>query len=273
MADLGKALSASTVTLPSGALQTTVSQSSRVLQDATLMVQVSPAVRLDVGQQKLPFGLEGSQSSSTLETVERALFASDRARGGSFGDVRDIGVALRGRLTGAMDYAVGTFNGSGESQNDVDANTAKALVARVVVRPLDHLQLGASGIYAGTSAGDAPRRDRDGVDLRLKTTKLLIQLEGVAGHDVGLSRRGLYVHTGYRVQPSVDIHARFDAWDPDIEREADGASATERDYLAGFTWSVPGTALKAQADLDRRTWTSNLSPNRWQLLMNLQTTW
>jgi hypothetical protein len=143
----------------------------------------------------------------------------------------------------------------------------------LVVRPLDHFQLGASGIYAGSAAGDAPRRDRDGMDVRFRTNKLLIQAEGVAGHDAGLSRRGLYVHTGYRVQPSVDIHARFDAWDPDVDREADVASATERDYLAGFTWSVPGTALKAQADLARRTWSSNLSPRRWQVLMNLQTTW
>jgi hypothetical protein len=273
MLDVAKALSASSVTMPNGSLQTTVSQGSRALQDATIMVQASPALRIDVGQQKLPFGLEGSQSSATLETVERALFASDRGRGGSFGDVRDIGVALRGRVATSVDYAVGTFNGSGESQNDVDVNTAKALVARLVVRPLEGLQLGASGIYGGTSAADAPRRDRDGVDVRFRSNKLLIQMEGVAGHDAGLSRRGLYVHTGYHVQPMVDIHLRFDAWDPDIAREADAASATERDYLAGFTWSVPGTALKAQSDLVRRTWSSNLSPNRWQLSMNLQTTW
>ena len=69
------------------------------------------------------------------------------------------------------------------------------------------------------------------------------------------------------------VHARFDAWDPDVAREADAASATERDYLAGFTWSIPNTTLKAQSDVARRTWSSNLSPNRWQLSMNLQTTW
>jgi hypothetical protein len=187
--------------------------------------------------------------------------------------VRDIGVALRGKWTSALDYQVGAFNGSGESQNDVDANSAKAVVARVAVRPVGSLQLGASGIYAGSSAGDAPRRDRDGVDLRFATNKLLIQAEGVAGHDAALSRRGLYVHTGYRVQPSVDLHARFDAWDPDVAREADAASATERDYIGGIAWTVAGTALKAQADLARRTWSSGLSPNRWQLFINLQTTW
>jgi hypothetical protein len=273
MMDLGKALSASSVATPSGSLQTTVTQSSRALQDVFLSVQAHPSVRFDLGQQKLPFGLEGAQSSATLETVERALFASDRGRGGSFGDVRDIGISLRGRWTTVFDYTVGTFNGSGESQNDVDANTAKALVARVALRPWTALQLGASGIYAGSTALDAPRRDRDGLDVRYRSGKLLVQAEGVAGHDGALSRHGLYVHTGYHVQPTLDLHTRFDAWDPDIAREADAASATERDYMAGFTWTMPGTALKAQTDVSRRTWSASLSPSRWQLLMNLQTTW
>ena len=273
MLDLSKALSATSVTMPNGSLQTTVSQSSRALQDAVISLQASPALRIDAGQQKLPFGLEGAQSSSTLETVERALFASDRARGGNYGDVRDVGVAVRGKWSSAVDYQVGTFNGSGESQNDVDANTAKALVAHLALHPWSSLQVGASGIYAGTAAADAPRRDRDGVDIRFRSNKLLIQAEGVAGHDAALSRHGMYVHTGYHVQPMVDLHVRFDAWDPDVAREADAASATERDYLAGFTWLMPGTPLKAPADLTRRTWSASLSPTLWQLFMNLQTTW
>jgi hypothetical protein len=83
----------------------------------------------------------------------------------------------------------------------------------------------------------------------------------------------MYVHAGSRVLSQLDFHARFDAWDPDRSREADAASATERDYLAGFTWIVPGTSLKAQADGVRRTYSAALVPNRWQLLVNLQTTW
>jgi hypothetical protein len=273
MFDLGKALSASSVTTSTGSLQTTVSQGSRALQDAMISVQATPAIRIDAGQQKLPFGFEGSQSSGALETVERALFASDRARGGTFGDVHDLGVSLKGKWSAMLDYQVGTFNGSGESQNDVDGNSAKALVGRVALHPTTTLQLGASGIYAGNSALDAPRRDRDGIDLRFRSNKVLIQAEAVAGHDAALSRRGMYLHAGYRVQPTLDLHVRFDAWDPDVAREADAASTTERDYMTGFTWTMPGTGLKAQSDLVRRTWSAGIVPDRWQLLMNLQTSW
>jgi hypothetical protein len=273
MLDLGKALSATSVTMPNGTIQTAVAQNSRALQDAAILVQATPSLRIDVGQQKIPFGLEGSQSSATLETVERSLFASDRARGGSFGDMRDIGLALRGRWTSALDYQVGAFNGSGEGQNDVDANLAKAIIGRVAFKPTTALQLGVSGVYAGTSAADAPRRDRDGVDLRFRNGKLLLQAEAVAGHDALISRRGMYALASYRALPMTDLHARFDAWDPDTKREADAASATERDYLAGFTWTMPAAGLKAQADIAHRTYSSALAPSRWQLLINLQTSW
>jgi hypothetical protein len=264
--DFAKSLSMSSGT-------TTIAQSSRALQDAMLSYQAGPSLRIDLGQQKIPLSLEGSQSSSSLETVDRALFASDRARGGTFGDIRDVGIGLRGKWTGALDYQAGLFNGSGESQNDTDLNTAKALIGRLVVRPWSALQLGVSGVYAGKSAGDAPRRDREAVEVRLRTSKVLVQGELAAGHDGALSRAGAYAHAGYRVTPSLDLHARMDAWDPDRDREADAASVTERDYLAGITWTVPATAFKAQADLLHRTYSSSLVPSRWQVLVNLQTSW
>lgn len=273
MLDLGKSLSTTSVTMPNGTVQTAVSQGSRALQDASMSLKLNPSVRMDVGQQKIPFGLEGSQSSGTLETVERSLFASDRSRGGSFGDVRDLGVAFRGNWTSRLDFQVGAFNGSGESQNDIDANLSKAIIGRVAIKPTSALQVGVSGVYAGHSAADAPRRDRDGVDVRFRSGKLLLQAEAVAGHDALLSRHGMYALAGYRVRPSTDLHLRFDAWDPDIDRESDAASVTERDYLAGLTWAMPGTGVKAQFDLTHRTYSAALVPSRWQFLFNLQTAW
>jgi hypothetical protein len=272
MLDFGKTLSASS-TMSNGAVQTTVGQSGRALQDATILYQVSPDLRIDAGQQKVPFGLEGSQSSGTLEMVERALFMSDKARGGSFGDVRDAGVALRGKWRTSLDYQVGVFNGSGENQNDTDANLAKALIARVVVRPWPAVQVGASGVYAGNSAGDAPRRDRDAVELRVRTSRVLIQAEAAAGHDATIRRRGAYVHAGFRLRPALDLHLRADGWDPDVDREADAASATERSLLGGATWALASAGLKLQADVARRTYTAGLVPSRWQLMLNLQTNW
>ena len=68
--------------------------------------------------------------------VERALFMSDKARGGGYGDVRDLGVMVRGKVAGGqVEYFGGVFNGLGESQNDLDKNDQKAVAARVDLRP------------------------------------------------------------------------------------------------------------------------------------------
>jgi hypothetical protein len=271
MLDMAKALSVASTATSAGGTQTTVSQGSRVLQDAVVMLQLHPRIRVDIGQQKIPFGIEGFQSSSTLPTVERPLFASDRARGGSFGDMRDIGASVRGRIGGALDYNLGAYNGSGESQNDVDANLAKSVVAHLAFRPVPMLLVGASGVSAGHGAGDAPVRDRLGVETRVQVGRAMLQAEAVNGHDGGISRQGMYALAGIRLRPALELHARFDSWDPDHAREEDAASVTERDYLGGLTWNVQG--LKIQADAVHRTYSAELLPSRWQLLVNLQTNW
>jgi hypothetical protein len=271
MLDMAKALSVASTATSAGGTQTTVSQGSRVLQDAAVMLQLHPRIRVDIGQQKIPFGIEGFQSSSTLPTVERPLFASDRARGGSFGDMRDVGASVRGRIGGALDYNLGAFNGSGESQNDVDANLAKSVVAHLAFRPVPMLLVGASGVSAGHGAGDAPVRDRLGVETRVQVGRAMLQAEAVNGHDGGISRQGMYALAGFRLRPALELHARFDSWDPDHAREEDAASVTERDYLGGLTWNVQG--LKVQADAVHRTYSAELLPTRWQLLVNLQTNW
>ena len=75
-------------------------KTSAPLQDAFISLQASRYIGLDVGQQKVPLGFEGTQSSGRLDTVERTLFIADKARGGGWGDVRDLGVITRARLAG-----------------------------------------------------------------------------------------------------------------------------------------------------------------------------
>ena len=77
---------------------TSINQAGRILQDAFITYTANSNVNLNVGQFKVPLSLEGLQSSAALETVERALFITDRARGGAYGDVRDLGVMAHGSL-------------------------------------------------------------------------------------------------------------------------------------------------------------------------------
>jgi phosphate-selective porin len=252
-----------------------VNQASRMLQDASISLSLSPAWRVDVGQQKVPLSLEGLQSSAALETVERALFLSDRGRGGNYGDIRDIGVVVRGTAWRALDLHVGAFNGSGETQNDVDRNDAKALAGRAVLRVpgVPGLQVGAFGAWGAGEADDRPRRDRAGAELLFRRGAWTLKSEGVAGADGDLDRRGFYALVGYRPAPRLEAVVRFDTWDPDLDADDAAASAAERDYLAGLTYTLAGSPVRIQANYVRKHFADEVAPTRNLLMLNLQTAW
>ena len=268
MIDLAKSLA-----LQSAAGATTVSQSTRILQDAFLSFPTH-RLQFDIGQFRLPLGNEGSTGAASLEDVERSLMSMDRARGGTFGDVRDIGSLIRGRSS-LLDVQLGVFNGSGENQNDVDHNVAKSVVGRVVLHPphLVGLQLGASGTTAGAPSADKPVRDRIGVDIALGRGRTFFQAEGMRGHDGAITRMGWYSLARWSVDASTAVHVRVDAWDPDISSESTPADARERDYIAGFNWLPPATRLKVQLDLTDKTFNQSIAPSRVLAVLNLQASW
>lgn len=264
MLDPAKALALETQGSPS--------QASRALQNAFVTLDHVPGVRLSVGQFKLPLSLEGQQSSGRLETVERALFLSDRARGGAYGDVRDIGILARGSLGRRFDFQAGVYNGVAETQNDVDHDDQKALAGSLTVRPREGLQLGGSGAW-GNGGGSRPRRDRLGLDLLVTRGEWTLKSELMTGHDGPLTRRGYYGHVGYRVTARLEGVLRLDAWDPDTSSEATPASAGERDWVFGANLFLVQHNLKLQANFLRKTFPSGFFPPRSVLLVNTQTFW
>jgi hypothetical protein len=268
MVDAAKAL-----TITTSGTTAAVTQSSRVLQDAYVTLPVG-RVKIDGGQQRLPLGYEGSLSSSVLETIERALMESDRARGGSFGDVRDVGIAARGSWR-TLDYRAGIFNGSGETMNDVDRNAGKSAVAQLAWRPsqLRALRVGMSGTTSGPATLDKPARDRVGAELRFATARTIVQAEAMTGRDGAITREGMYVLAGRNLTKSIRVVTRFDAWDPDRRAESASANVTERDYLAGATWTPAGTRLKTQLAVVRKTFTRSITPSATLALLQLQASW
>lgn len=252
-----------------------VNQAGRLLQDALISVTPVKPLQIDVGQFKVPISYEGVQSSGTLDTVERILFASDRGRGGSFGDVRDIGLVLRWTASPQVALHAGLMNGSGESQNDVDRNDQKAAVGRLLVTPaaLKGLHLGLAGVWAGTDLPDRPKRRRAGVELAYVGARLKLRGELIQGEDGALTRRGWYGFVGYRVRPKVEAVARVDAWDPDTDLETTAANAEERDYLAGVNWYLNGHKAKLMVDYVRKTFADERAPSRHLVLCNLQAAW
>jgi phosphate-selective porin len=249
-----------------------VNQTTRLLQNAFITFDPDPDVRLSVGQFKLPLGLEGRQSSGRLDTVERALFASDRARGGALADVRDIGVMARWSRGTAVEVQAGVFNGVAETQNDVDGNDQKALAGNVAFRPRPGLHLGASGAWSN-GRGDRPRQDRAGAELEIVRGPLTVRSELMAGRDGAAERLGAYGHVGYRFTPRVEGVFRVDAWDPDTRSDATPATARERDYVFGVNVFLSRHNLKLQANYLRKTFEGGVLPSRDVVLVNTQTFW
>jgi phosphate-selective porin len=251
-----------------------INQAGRPLQDAYITVDRSKLLQLSVGQMKIPFSLEGLQPSGALDTVERALFMNDRARGGNYSDIRDIGAMIRG-TTGGAEVQFGVFNGSGESQNDVDRNEGKSAIARATFRPpsVPGLHLGIAGVWANGRTADRPRRERAGAEMQFVRNGWKLKSEFAVGRDGDLERLGYYVHAGRQLTPRLELIARVDTFDPDTDRDNTPASTQERDYIAGFNYNIINTNLRLQANLLRKTFATDATPDRNLLLINLQTSW
>jgi phosphate-selective porin len=255
---------------------TAVNQGSRILVDALIALGLPARHELDIGQFKIPIGLEGGvQSPAVLETVERALYTSDRARGGIYGDSRDIGILLRGPSGDDVEYSAGIFNGVGENQNDTDHNQAKAVVGRIVARVpfVRQLAVGGSGAFTTRSSPDSIIRRRAGVEAKLVVGPFLAKSEYMSGRDAARRGEGWYGHLGYSITPRLNLIARQDVFDPDIDRETSLTDARERDWIAGFTYDVVALNVRLQMNYLRKTFSPAISPDRGLLLTNLQAAW
>jgi phosphate-selective porin len=279
MVDPAKALSlsntTSTVAGTTVVTGTSVSQSGRVLQDAYVVLTASPTFAVEVGQQKVPLSLEGVQSSGKLETVERALFMTDKARGAGFGDVRDLGAMVRGKtLAGQIEYAGGVFNGLGESMNDVDKNNQKDVVTRVVLRPrfVKGLQFGGSAARDAFGAATTAPRQREGIELLYTLGPWAVKSEAMFGRDNAINRRGGYVQVTDRVRKSLQTLFRADVWDPDTSTDATAATVGERDWLGGVNYFITPSGVTLQLNYARKTF-AGVAPSRDVFMANLQTAW
>lgn len=256
---------------PSKALKVSngaVSQSTSLLQDAHATLKLG-GFSLDAGQFKLPLSREGfTQSSSKIETVERALFISD----GKYGLVRDLGFMLSGPLVRGVSFHLGAFNGAGEMQNTPDTNDDKVVAGRVEVQtPVRGLSLGSSGAWGGEVSESNVRHDRLGGDVAFVRGPVTVRAEVMRGRDAAVERLGYYGLAAYRVG-QLELVGRYDAWDRDTASETAAADALERHYVAGVNYFVVGTASKLQATYAHRTF-GGVAPSSGMLLVNVQMAW
>ena len=250
-----------------------LANSVRILQDAFITLSYHNRLHLNVGRFKVPLSLEGLQSSAELDT-ERALFSSDRSRGGTYGDVRDIGVMTYGALTDRVDFQLGFFDLSGDTPNNLGTHQ-KAAAGRVVYRPafLPGLQVGSSGVRGNGTTVEHSHRHRSGAELLYLKGPTTLKAEYMTGKDGLLERKGHYLHFAYKLTPQWESILRYDTWDPDVDLERTAASVTERDYIVGFNYFIHGSHVNLQFNYVRKTFEDDIVSPANLAVLRLQAFW
>lgn len=117
-----------------------------LVKDAYGQFRVSRALRLRVGQFKVPGGREYQTSARTLDFLERSAFAESIAAG------RDLGVMAIGDLGSRLEYRAGVFAGDGNGRASRAGWTG---AGRVLWSLTDDLDIGGSYTAGATSSVDA----------------------------------------------------------------------------------------------------------------------
>lgn len=253
----------------------TVDQRTRILQEASINITFDPWLRIDVGQQIIPLALEGITASSQIETIQRTMFIEERGRGGTLGDIRDIGASARGSIAdGYVDYQLGVFNAMGESQNSTDQNDQKATIGRIAARVpgFEALQIGGSGGFEG---GPSPtqHRERAGGEAQFRNRWLTLRSEVMGARDGTTRRVGYYGLAAMRPSSDLELVGRWDYWDPNIHADTGPIDAAERQIVAGANYFIEGGATRLAANVVRSTFPGRVSPASTLLLVALQVVW
>lgn len=250
------------------------------IKDAILEIRpTGRPYRVQMGQFKVPFGLQQLTSSGRQQFVDRAITDS------KFVPARDMGVMFAGTLAATkVGYEVGVFNGSGESLRQT--NNSHLWATRVFFQPLGAYSLSEGAIESGERpilhVGLAAR---GGKQIRGRTAATVIeeadnqtavdvefaarlrrfystveyfwmideQTNPTRGPDV--TSRGFHAQAGYMATPQVEIGARYAQVSGDVD--VDDANVTEWRGVVGYFWRTHN--LKLQGDAGQTMFGSGFS--------------
>lgn len=158
-------------------------------RDVWIQYRVARAFRVRVGQFKKPFSMLRTQPRPDLPFVFRGMVVERLIDGLGYGG-RDIGVAVSGRVGGALhvSYAAGVFNGSGANDLESDPNSAKDVAGRLEVGWKRLVNVGLELSHQSSDRRTHPTTGGTlyGADLALKIDDFRALAEGHIGRDPGL---------------------------------------------------------------------------------------
>jgi phosphate-selective porin len=222
----------------------------------------APYFKVSVGQFKSQFSAEQIQACHKLLTVNRSQVVDNLA-----GPIRDMGIMFTGstdtllgtNLRDLIGYSVGIMNGTG--RNVYDNNVKKDVIARLTIKPLSFLTLGANyrfGAHPAQSetAETDDTRMRYGFDATFDWNNIFVRGEYIYGsnagsyttgggcggplevHEGSVDQAGFYVMAAYmtpwRVQPVI----RYETYDPNNATDFDEFPSAKDDIQDIITFGV-----------------------------------
>jgi len=187
------------------------------LQDFVVTLKPHKCFSIDFGQFKIPFGMEGLESSAKLDFVERAAVSSQF----KWSDYRDIGFTIKGDFKVGnikIQPTVGLFNGEG--QNKLDVNATKDIAGKLVVEPIEGLHLGVAH-YNGKTAANETDNIRTGAEIKFVKEPISVYGEYATGKSGGKEKQTYYLSAGYKITSSLQFVARYDWYDSDMNKKDD----------------------------------------------------
>jgi phosphate-selective porin len=187
------------------------------LQDFIITLTPYKFCSIDFGQYKVPFGMEGLESSAKLDVIERSALATEF----KWTDYRDIGFTIRGDFKVGnikIHPAVGIFNGEGG--NKLDVNSSKDFVGRLIVKPTEMIHLGIAH-YNGKSDKTKLDNIRTGIEIKFENEPFTVYGEYAIGKSNEKNKQTYYLTLGYKITNSLQVVLRYDWYDPDIDTKDD----------------------------------------------------
>ena len=204
------------------------------IEGASIHYKFSDLLRIDLGQLKVPFGLEETGSSSKIPAIERSAINRQFAEYLKF-NARHTGLFAKGGLGGGISYSAALVNAGQNHHSKSGALNDGAYGyesdAQAFFGQLRYdVKFGENDIFGGIAFGSQPNsRELDGTSRTGDTTAYNLfggfsfNAFDVVGHE----------YTGYSISPVYNI-------------EFTGGSAWEFVYSYSEAWASGGGAVSAK---------------------------
>jgi phosphate-selective porin OprO/OprP len=224
-------------------IQAQLAGDSATLNDAYADLRFDPRATLRIGKFKAPVGLEQLQSAGSLAAIERGL-PTELTPG------RDYGVQLQGEFAdGALNYAVGVFNGTADGRDGVSSNPDNEFeyAGRVFWEPFKNDANAWSGLGFGIAASVGDKSGSGDSVLPRYRTPGQIRFFNYGSDVVAAGRHRRWSPQGYYYSGPFGLMAEYIVSDQELQL-ASGANAGIHQDVENDAYGVTASVVLTGED-------------------------